>query len=85
MHPKYISIHSGICYEVQEEDVCNLDNGQIPLTEFPEPSCDHCYGKGHTNKDAKTGVYVLCRCLLKKTKIDLTKYFIDDVKLHTVK
>lgn len=82
---KYISIISGICYEILEDEIDLLDNSQIPLKEFPKVNCKHCNGRGHTTKDKTTDVYILCRCMLNRTEIDLDKYFIEGVRLHTTK
>ena len=80
---KYISIISGIAYEVPEDETHLLDNSQIPLKEFPKHNCKHCRGRGHTSKDKTTDVYVLCKCMVDRTEIDLSKYFIEGVRLHT--
>ena len=80
---KYFSIYSGICYEILSEEADLLDSGQIPLNEFPEDNCEHCFGKGFINKDTKTNVYVMCRCMVKKAAIDLSKYHIENVRLHS--
>lgn len=82
---KYISIYSGICYEVPEDEVDLLDKGQLPLNEFPKDNCKHCYGKGYTSRDKVTDTVILCRCMVKRTTIDLTKYFIENVRLHSSK
>ena len=82
---KYISINSGIYYEIPDDEVDLLDNSQIPLKEFPKENCKHCRGRGHTTKDKATDVYVLCRCMIERTEIDLSKYFVESVRLHTSK
>jgi len=82
---KFISINSGICYEVPEEEVDLLDKSQIPLKEFPKHNCKHCNGRGYTNKDKNTDVYILCKCMIDRTEVDLSKYFIESVRLHTAK
>lgn len=82
---KFFSIYSGICYEILDDEVDLLDNGQIPLNEFPDTNCKHCTGKGYTVKDSNTNVYIMCKCMVKKTPIDLTKHFIENVRLHSQK
>lgn len=82
---KFFSIYSGICYEILEDEIHLLDNGQIPLKEFPKDNCKHCYGKGYINKDSNTNVYVLCKCMVKNADIDLSKYYIENVRLHSKK
>lgn len=82
---KFFSIYSGICYEILDDEVDLLDNGQIPLNEFPENNCKHCVGKGYSTKDPNTNVYIMCKCMTKKTPIDLTKHFIENVRLHSQK
>ena len=62
---KFISLFSGLIYEVYEEEIPNLDDGQVPLDSLPKASCKHCYGRGYDSHDTLKGVYNLCRCMKK--------------------
>lgn len=32
------------------------------LWKLPKKSCGHCYGRGYTGRDMRTGHFVPCRC-----------------------
>lgn len=61
----FYSVFSGIIYDVCEDEVANLDNGQIPLIAKPKASCKRCYGRGYAAKDPARGLYYMCTCMSK--------------------
>lgn len=61
----FYSLFSGIIYEVEDREVKNLDDGQIPLKSKPTPSCNHCYGRGYDYIDNSKGIYNICKCMKK--------------------
>lgn len=61
----FYSIFSGIIYEVFDQEVPNLDEGQVPLKQRPKPSCSTCYGRGYNSHDKAKGIYPICRCMRK--------------------
>lgn len=80
---KFFSIFSGICYEVNNDEVDLLDKGQVPLKDYPSKHCKKCSGKGFTGKDSKAGVYILCPCMVNLAEIDLKKLYVENVRLHS--
>lgn len=73
----FYSIFSGMIYEVFDQEVKNLDEGQVPLKKRPNDSCKHCYGRGFASYDREKGVYPICRCM--------RKCIVDDYKPVQVK
>jgi len=61
----YYSLFSGIIYEVFDQEVPNLDEGQIPLKKIPSHACKKCHGRGFSHYDKERGIYPICPCLRK--------------------
>jgi hypothetical protein len=61
----FFSLFSGQVYEIPEDEVLTLDEGQIPLTHGPKPNCPKCYGRGFRDKDHLRNTYSPCRCIIK--------------------
>jgi len=66
----FMSIFSGEIYSIPEDEIANLDEGQVPLTQKPKENCRKCYGRGWIDKNIKNGIYSICRCM--KTRIDFS-------------
>lgn len=62
----FFSIFSGTVYKVEEDEVKNLDEGQIPLVQPPDPKCNRCYGRGWESRDVQKGIYIFCSTCRKK-------------------
>ena len=62
----YYSLLSGDVYEIDADEVGNLDEFQIQLTAPPKSNCDVCYGRGHIGYDVLKKYYPMCRCIMKK-------------------
>lgn len=73
----FYSIFSGTIYEVFDQEVANLDEGQIPLKSKPSASCSTCYGRGYDHHDKVRGIYPICKCM--------KKHIADGYKPATVK
>ena len=61
----YLSLTTSQLYLVEQDEVKNLDNQQLPLKAYPIESCHSCYGRGYSGKNASTGELVLCRRCMK--------------------
>jgi hypothetical protein len=62
----FLSMVSGEIYQVEEDEVKNLDDQQIPLLDRPNPNCKKCYGRGHIGYNTIFKVYEPCRKCGKK-------------------
>ena len=76
----FFSMLSGEIYQIEEDEVKNLDQFQIPLKQRPNPSCKKCYGRGWIHHNITHRVYEMCRrcarkCIdfdsLKSTKVEI--------------
>lgn len=66
------SVFSGTFYDVPEDDVKILDDGQIPLNDKPK-KCSKCYNRGYVGRDKNTLVYQICSCIRKNIDFSLIK------------
>ena len=57
----YFSLLSGEIYEIEEDEVKNLDKYQIPLLSRPRHSCRKCYGRLYTGYNATLKVFQICQ------------------------
>ena len=46
----FFSLTSGEIYQVQEDEVKNLDEHQVPLLKRPSDKCKQCYGRMYSGK-----------------------------------
>jgi len=56
----FFSILSGEFYQVEEDEIANLDSYQIPFKHRPKQSCKKCYGRGYISHNITYNVYQLC-------------------------
>lgn len=86
---KFFSAFSGQIYDLDEKYTGQLDCGQLEVTNNPKSGCKHCYGKGYTSKDTKTGHFIMCKCLVKDASPSFlrrsSEHQIQDVQMHTKK
>lgn len=75
----FFGLTSGDIYVVEEDEIKNLDNYQIPLTAAPKGSCKKCFGKRHIGYNTIYKIYQPCRCV--KKLFDLSE--VNDVKIDT--
>lgn len=54
------SLITGEIYSIQNDEVKNLDEYQVPLKRLPKPSCSACYGRLHKGFFLKHKLYKLC-------------------------
>lgn len=88
----YFSIISGELYHIEEDEIKNLDETQIPLLKKPSSSCKKCYGRFYVGQQAyntpsgwKNGYYLPCPKCAKKC-VDFSRMkseVIDAKKLNT--
>ena len=62
----YLSLLSGDLYTVDSDETDNLDDFQVPLSEYPDKSCKKCYGRGYIGYNREQRVYQLCKCAAKR-------------------
>jgi len=46
----YFSLISGDIYYIEEDEIKNLDQTQIPLKQKPRSNCKQCFGRFHIGK-----------------------------------
>ena len=63
---------SGKIYEVEEDEIKNLDDYQIPLNSKPKPNCK-CYGRGYKLYNRTQQYYQPCPQCIRKKVFDLDK------------
>lgn len=73
----YYSLLSGEIYEIDADEVENMDQFQIPLTQRPK-QCKKCFNRGYIGYDSTLKYYPMCKCVLKC--IDHSR--IKDVKIN---
>lgn len=64
------NVYSGESYEILNEEINNLQEGEIPLRRLPRSSCRKCYGRGHIGKDKIKHIYQPCPLCVEKQIID---------------
>lgn len=60
------NVYSGSVFELQEEELKNLQEGEIPLEKAPKKSCKKCYGRGYTGKDKLKFIFQPCSQCIEK-------------------
>jgi len=59
----YFSLISGELYYIEEDEVKNQEDTQIPLLKKPDSKCKQCYGRFYIGKEVNKNYYVPCpRC-----------------------
>ena len=61
----FLSLVTGQLYTVELDEIKNLDNQQLPLVQYPKASCNKCFGRGYTGRNAKNNELILCRSCMK--------------------
>jgi hypothetical protein len=67
------SVFSGTLYEILNEDIKYLDEGQLPLNQKPKTNCKKCYGRFNIGRDSQNFSYYPCSCLRKLVNVDIIK------------
>ena len=68
------NVYSGEVYELQEDELKNLLEGEIPLTSAPKRNCKKCYGRGYIGKDNDKRIFQPCtNCIEKKLLLNHEK------------
>jgi hypothetical protein len=58
------SLITGDIYQIEVDEMKNMDKYQIPLTKRPSTSCKKCYGRFHIGYNTVVKVYRLCpKCI----------------------
>ena len=54
------NVYSGSVFCLEETELKNLQEGEIPLEKAPKTNCKKCYGRGYTGKDTLKYIYQPC-------------------------
>jgi hypothetical protein len=60
------NVYSGSVFELQEDELKNLQEGEIPLERKPKASCKKCYGRGYIGKDKLKFIFQPCTQCIEK-------------------
>lgn len=69
----YYSLLSGEIYEIEEDEIDNLDQFQIPLLKKPRRGCRKCWERGYIGYDPIKKYYPMCSCIIKNIDHDRVK------------
>jgi hypothetical protein len=65
--------YSGELYNLLEEELKNILEGEIPLKKSPNSSCRHCYGRATLGLDKVRKIYQICpKCVYKNLHPNFT-------------
>jgi len=78
------SLVTGDIYEIEVDELKNLDKHQLPLVKRPPRSCKKCYGRMYWGFNTVTQIYDLCpKC--KNKCIDFRHITTDEIDIETLK
>ena len=72
------NIFTGKYFQILNEDVKLLSQGQFPLKKKPSQSCKKCYGRGYTGKNLTDFTYIPCMCVRKQIDFELFKKLLNE-------
>jgi hypothetical protein len=78
------SLITGEVYEIESDELKNMDKYQIPLVRRPSHSCRKCHGRMHIGFNPKTKVYELCNSCVRKC-VDFKKFYGEHIDIETIK
>ena len=61
------NVYTGELYELNESELKNILEGDIPLLKAPNSNCKKCYGRGHTGFDVTKRAYSICHKCIDKS------------------
>jgi hypothetical protein len=65
--------YSGELYQLQEAELVNILEGEIPLKKKPNSSCHHCHGRATIGLDKIRKIYQICpKCIYKNLHSNYT-------------
>ena len=77
MKKTIFNVYTGETYQLNESEMKNILEGDIPLKTSPKSSCNKCYGRGYTSFDITKKSYAICpKCIDKQ---------LDDRYLRAIK
>jgi hypothetical protein len=77
------SMVTGDIYEIEADELKNMDKYQIPLIRRPSPSCRKCYGRMYSDYNITLKLYTPCRKCVNRC-VDFSKYQ-EDVEIESFK
>jgi len=78
------SLITGDIYEIESDELKNMDKYQIPLCKRPSSSCKSCYGRLHEGYNQTIKVYMPCHKCMKKCA-DFTLLKNENINIETIK
>ncbi|MFA5754051.1 MAG: hypothetical protein WC905_01665 [Patescibacteria group bacterium] len=77
------SMITGDIYEIESDELKNMDKYQIPLIKRPSRSCVKCYGRMYSDFNKQLKIYTPCSKCVNRC-VDFGKYQ-EDVEIETTK
>lgn len=78
------SLITGDIYEIEFDEIKNMDRYQIPLIKHPKQSCTACYGRMYSGYNDDLKIYVLCnKCM--NNCIDFKLMRGETIDIETIK
>ena len=78
------SVITGEIYEIESDELKNMDSYQIPLRKRPHHSCKACYGRMHEGFNETLKAYVPCsKCAHKCVDYSLMRN--EEINIETIK
>lgn len=79
------SLVSGDIYEIESDELKNLDQYQIPLKKRPKQNCKKCYGRLYIGYNKTIQIYQPCpSCVQRCVDFDLMKGE-EEIEIKTIK
>lgn len=80
----FFSLVSGEMYYIEEDEIKNLDNSQVPLLKKPKSNCKKCYGRFYTGFEVNKKYYMPCtKC--SKSCVDWANFKSEEVVVEAPK
>ncbi|MDD4109953.1 MAG: hypothetical protein PHS54_00205 [Clostridia bacterium] len=77
------SMITGDIYEIESDELKNMDKYQIPLKMRPSGSCRKCYGRMYSDYNLKLKIYTPCSKCVNRC-VDFKQYQ-EDVEIESIK
>ena len=75
------SLITGDLYQIESDELKNMDRYQIPLIHCPKSSCNRCFGRMHAGFNDELKIFILCpKCTHKCVDFNLLKNANIDVE-----
>jgi len=78
------SMITGDIYNIESDELKNMDKYQIPLIKRPKSSCTACYGRMHDSYNEDLKIYHLCRKCTSKC-VDFKQMRSETIDVETIR